>query len=739
MRKRPFVAAIVCAVLVLLVAVPALSAPSARILRIDPFASLVTGQPVLTLVVDLVQANRISSITGDCGGNRSCEAERLEKPKALFQPFPFPEKNAALLVSVDGSDYPATFVSKKRWGESLQQPGVGTAWLILVDSGGTMATRSADAKAIASGFVNAMSANDIVNVMGFGSSIVADSKWHSSAKKGETIAFINGLANYGNWGRTRPLGNIIKQGITDSFSELGNVGSDAKTPLHQAVVVISDGAAGTDPMSTNAAGLQLATYLSKGRFPEDNSALPKMPMPLISIWFPRNQYEELAQNAEEFMRNIANPEIGGFFTNVQTGGADRAQSIVTAVRDRFNHMWVLEYAVSCIAPTALQSFGLIFQNIQPPIGGDATFKDVPVGIDPTTWPLSINVQYTVDQLKKKPVRPGELFKVFGNFCWGGDKSRAEVYFVPKNEAAPPSAQGVDVDTARRYQQQLIAQGMRGTTIDVADGYAEFRAPNDNKIMIGSGDKAISRIVVVDNKAHRASPTDAQNILTVKAGNAPLPWLWIGVGGGAFVFLLVIIVAVKIAAGGKPKRGMNVPTPAPIIAGYPPPAPQPYPQQPYGVAPAGPPMGQQYSAPVAPMAVPIATPHMDFVDNTRQAYGLTGAQPMHQQPPPNPYGSGSSGGSRLVLSGVSGTFAIPVGVEIFIGRDPSKCQALLQEPRVSGVHASVRFDGTQVYVRDMGSNNGTLVNGSRIASNSEIAAPVGSMLRLGPLEFVLKYE
>ena len=77
-----------------------------------------------------------------------------------------------------------------------------------------------------------------------------------------------------------------------------------------------------------------------------------------------------------------------------------------------------------------QSFDLEFAGTSPPIKGDASFQNVPIGVDPSQWPLSIDVPRTKAEADANPVYPGGTFKVFGDFCWGGDKSRAEAYFIP---------------------------------------------------------------------------------------------------------------------------------------------------------------------------------------------------------------------------------------------------------------------------------------------------------------------
>ncbi len=52
-------------------------------------------------------------------------------------------------------------------------------------------------------------------------------------------------------------------------------------------------------------------------------------------------------------------------------------------------------------------------------------------------------------------------------------------------------------------------------------------------------------------------------------------------------------------------------------------------------------------------------------------------------------------------------------EIFIGRDPKKCQIVLDDPEVSTVHAVLRKNAIDVTIEDLNSSNGTILNGERI--------------------------
>jgi len=563
------------ALLALTLAATAWGAPQARILRIDPRAAMVDGAPVLTTVVDLVQHKALSDITSQCASvtgnaNLDCVADRLEKPQALYDPLVFPKGSAALTVTVDGRDMPAKLISVSRWGESKKEDGVGTAWLILIDAAASMGRRLGDAKLIAKSFVNRMGPNDIANVMFFNDrAIVRNSKW--MAKKASAASYIDSVARtFPAQGRTRPLFNIIKTAATDGFRELGNVGSKIEVPMHQAMVVLSNGVSGSDTGSPAQVALALKEYMTQGRFPENNETLPKAPVPIISIWFPTRQMEEFFQNARQFMENLANPEIGGFHSIVQSGQGHRAANIVNAVTKRFDQLHIVRWRVPCVAPTVGQTFKLIFTSTDKPVGGD-NFKNVPVGIDPTTWPLDIDVEATLKHAKKNRVHPGGEVKIFGSFCWGSDHKRAQLYMIPKNQPAPQSLKGRSVDEARDAQKQLITSNMVGKATSAGDSFVEFDIPDKTKFLQGKGKKMTARVVVVDTRSYRTSAVTADTILTLPAEKTPLNLLLIG--GLTFGGVVLILLVVQIfRGGGGSRRRRRAATPPPPVGpgGYQPP-------------------------------------------------------------------------------------------------------------------------------------------------------------------------
>jgi hypothetical protein len=150
-------------------------------------------------------------------------------------------------------------------------------------------------------------------------------------------------------------------------------------------------------------------------------------------------------------------------------------------------------------------------------------------------------------------------------------------------------------------------------------------------------------------------------------------------------------------------------------GAPPQAPQP----PYGMAPAQAPQPPYGVVPPQPQPPP---------------YGVAPPQPQA------PYGAAPvAAASAATLRGTQGQFMIRPGAEVRVGRDPGQCTIFLSEPRVSGVHATLRFEGGQLLVRDETSNNGTWISGSRIAPGSWTPVPMGTPLRFGPVEFNVQLE
>lgn len=119
---------------------------------------------------------------------------------------------------------------------------------------------------------------------------------------------------------------------------------------------------------------------------------------------------------------------------------------------------------------------------------------------------------------------------------------------------------------------------------------------------------------------------------------------------------------------------------------------------------------------------------------------TGGDVAPQAPPPDPYGGGyaqgggygpGAGGAgaparnvRLV-SGDGRSYPLSIGSTV-IGRG-DQANMRLPDVGISRRHARLDFDGAQVVLTDLGSTNGTMVNGQRV---SAVALNPGDMIQLG---------
>ncbi len=592
MNRTSFLSCVAGAALSL-VASSAVAQPRGRLVRVDPWAGIETGKPILTTVIELVQMKTLADVLMPCKdltktAQLTCWSDQLEKPKAQWAPFGFPEGGARFAVDVGGSDQLATFQSKETWGTAKNQSRVGTAWLVALDASSGMGARYADAREIAHDFIEGMRPNDIINLVIFDDrQTIGDSKWKSYKDRAVVVDTLKAQPNAApSHGQGRALFDQIKKVANDGFGTMGNNIPSEQIPMHQAMVVLSNGSGKNDIATSGPAAEAFKDVFRQGRFPQENTALPKQPTPIISVWLPNPTGEILrdlySNNDQQFMQSLVDRETGGFYDVVQQGqGSTKGPIIVQRVRERFDAMYLVKWTVACLNPSLEQSFTLAFENTQPKVLPDATFKKVPLPVDPTKWPLAVDVEKTVKEAGANALHPGGKFKVFGQFCWGSDKGRAKAYFVPAGTKPDPKrTNSRDPKVVEQTIQQLKAQNMIGNAIDTSDAYAEFQVPDDERVLEGTGENMVARVILGDEKARRASAIDDKGVLTLKASKKPLDWLIIGAIAGGVLVIILLIVAVS--RGGGKKRGGGGPPPGGPYGG----GGGGYPPGPPGYPPAG---------------------------------------------------------------------------------------------------------------------------------------------------------
>ncbi len=98
------------------------------------------------------------------------------------------------------------------------------------------------------------------------------------------------------------------------------------------------------------------------------------------------------------------------------------------------------------------------------------------------------------------------------------------------------------------------------------------------------------------------------------------------------------------------------------------------------------------------------------------------------------GPGAQGRARLLMALANGTHVIPLESTLLtVGRGLDN-DIILEDTRVSRHHAQLRYRGRRFWVADVGSTNGTFVNGEQVEERS---LRDGDVISLGGLELTFK--
>jgi hypothetical protein len=118
-----------------------------------------------------------------------------------------------------------------------------------------------------------------------------------------------------------------------------------------------------------------------------------------------------------------------------------------------------------------------------------------------------------------------------------------------------------------------------------------------------------------------------------------------------------------------------------------------------------------------------------------AYDAQGGYPPQQQYDQGGY-QPAPGGTRNVrlVSGDGRTYPLQMGSTV-IGRG-DQANLRLPDVGISRRHARLDFDGAQVVLTDLGSTNGTMVNGQRV---SAVALNPGDMIQLGTTTLTFRVD
>lgn len=94
-------------------------------------------------------------------------------------------------------------------------------------------------------------------------------------------------------------------------------------------------------------------------------------------------------------------------------------------------------------------------------------------------------------------------------------------------------------------------------------------------------------------------------------------------------------------------------------------------------------------------------------------------------------------SFVVLEPESKRGTYEVALPIVVGRG-SEARFRIQQDRISRKHCELFDRDGDVYVRDLGSTNGTFLDGEQIAASIRTRVPPGSVLRVGTIDIRIDY-
>ena len=127
---------------------------------------------------------------------------------------------------------------------------------------------------------------------------------------------------------------------------------------------------------------------------------------------------------------------------------------------------------------------------------------------------------------------------------------------------------------------------------------------------------------------------------------------------------------------------------------------------------------------------VVTPGQPIADMNTDRTMRPGATPPppHRQPQAKP--------GHLVCQNPS--IRLGIGDGAIIGRRGSYAQAFAGQGYVSGNHARLQYNASgQFEVVDLGSTNGTFVNGQQLAPNMPRVVNVGDIVKFANLEFAVQ--
>ncbi len=92
---------------------------------------------------------------------------------------------------------------------------------------------------------------------------------------------------------------------------------------------------------------------------------------------------------------------------------------------------------------------------------------------------------------------------------------------------------------------------------------------------------------------------------------------------------------------------------------------------------------------------------------------------------------------ITLKCTNGNFQFVIENDLFIiGKNSEKCNGVIPNPAVSRIHCKIVKEGNEFYISDMGSANGTYVNGVKSFPNQLVKLSNNDALKIANVEFIV---
>lgn len=88
--------------------------------------------------------------------------------------------------------------------------------------------------------------------------------------------------------------------------------------------------------------------------------------------------------------------------------------------------------------------------------------------------------------------------------------------------------------------------------------------------------------------------------------------------------------------------------------------------------------------------------------------------------------------------VSGAALLKSPEGVVVGRQPQSAKIVLNHPEVSRAHALIVLRSNTAFIEDLGSTNGTALNGRNLSEGEEVALAPGDTVDLGKIRFVVRF-